>query len=400
MPAVEVLDGVAGAEPQGQAGVVQRLAAGAVARECPREHVVAEDARAELVTLTRQLQRMLQVDAVIDVEERDVEIVADAVRRQQALDVADQRVLLPCRFLVSARVVEVAEQADVLGQRNAVDSVLLVAESGGPVAQGDLGLRHSVQAERVARKELQRLAHLDHGEPGPSRREIEQSELDARPGTGFAFTDCRADRELHCRNGGVRASDQLPRIRDPRVRGDVRLERRHPVEVSESGAVTPEFDLCVADHAVDAGGAGRDRPGEPAEPQRFAEAVARQRQLAEGRGRDEVVATEAEGAPQCALRLAVVGRVSGLARPLFVGETERAPRLGAPRVCLQFGLQPCHECGGVACCKAALKLVDDGCGQRRARDRDPVVAQDAAEEDDEGGGERRHPHRCDPSPHA
>ena len=127
--------------------------------------------------------------------------------------------------------------------------------------------------------------------------------------------------------------------------------------------------------------------------------MAGQGELPEARGRDEVVPAEAEGAPQGALSLAVVGRISGLASTLLVGETEGAPRLDASGVGPQLGLQPGHERRGVAGREAALELLHDSGRQRRARDRDPVVAEHAAEEDGEGGGKCRHPHRCKPSPH-
>ena len=43
----------------------------------------------------RELERVRQADAVVDVEERDLEVGAHAVRAQQLLDRADQRVLAP-----------------------------------------------------------------------------------------------------------------------------------------------------------------------------------------------------------------------------------------------------------------------------------------------------------------
>ena len=117
---------------------MQRLAAGAVARERPGEHVVAEDARPKLVTLTCEHERMLQAHAVVDVEECDVEIVAHAVRREETLDVADQRVLALRRGFVPTCAVQVAEQADVLRQRDPVDRRALVADCRAQVAERDL----------------------------------------------------------------------------------------------------------------------------------------------------------------------------------------------------------------------------------------------------------------------
>ena len=115
---------------------------------------------------------------------------------------------------VAARVVEVAEEADVLRQRDPIDRLLFVAKGGGHVAEGDLCLRHAVEPECVTGEELQRLPHLDRGELGPACREIEQPELDAGPGACFAFADRGADGELHCLHRGIGAPDQLPRVGD------------------------------------------------------------------------------------------------------------------------------------------------------------------------------------------
>ena len=55
---------------------------------------------------------------MVDLEERDLEVGADAVRAQQLLDRADQRVLPPRERRLAGDAVEVAERRDVLRQRD------------------------------------------------------------------------------------------------------------------------------------------------------------------------------------------------------------------------------------------------------------------------------------------
>ena len=62
---------------------------------------------------------------MVDLEERDLEVGADAVRPQQLLDRADQRVLPAREHGAAGDAVEVAERGDVLRQRDRVDGLLL-----------------------------------------------------------------------------------------------------------------------------------------------------------------------------------------------------------------------------------------------------------------------------------
>src|SRR5581483_10764564 len=87
--AVEELEGVLRAEPEGALRPRQGGAALAGARERPAEDVVARDAGALLAAEPRQLHRVREVPAVVGVEERDVEVVAHAVHGEQTLDDAD-----------------------------------------------------------------------------------------------------------------------------------------------------------------------------------------------------------------------------------------------------------------------------------------------------------------------
>src|ERR1700738_4364534 len=126
--AMEELERVTRAEPKRALRVVERLTAAAVAGERPGEHVVSEDARAVGVAAAGKLERLWEANAVVDVEERDVEIVLDAVRGEQPLDHADQRVLLACLPLLAGRAVEVAQESDLLGQWHAGDRCPFVGD--------------------------------------------------------------------------------------------------------------------------------------------------------------------------------------------------------------------------------------------------------------------------------
>ena len=117
-PAVEELERVLRAEPQRAPRVAERLGAAAVPRERPAEHVVAVDRGPVVLADPGQGERVLRRDAVVDVEERDLEVGLDAVRAQQPLDRADQRVLPAAREAgMAGDAVEVAQRRDVLRQR-------------------------------------------------------------------------------------------------------------------------------------------------------------------------------------------------------------------------------------------------------------------------------------------
>src|SRR5207244_3698700 len=101
--------------------------------------------------------------------------------------------------------------------------------------------------------------------------------------------------------------------------------------------VPPKLDERVADHAVVARGRRRQRTRAAAERKCFTEAVARERERAEAARCEQVVRRQDEGASQNALRLGVVARIAGLARPLLVRESEQietvhVARFGAERI--------------------------------------------------------------------
>jgi hypothetical protein len=243
------------------------------------------------------------------------------------------------------------------------------------------------------------VAHLDERSAGVPRVEIEQAELDARPGGRLALPDRGRRCEPHRPLRPVRVAEQLAGVRDPGVGSDVRLDRVHPVEGRERLPVAAELERRVADHAVDARGRGRDPLRPQPERERRPEAVARERELPEPRRRDQVARGGAQRQVEDAVGLAVVRRVAGLPHALEIGEAERGERLHIRGVGLQLRLQAGDLRLGVAGGEALLQLGGDGRRQRVRRGRDAVVTEHAAE--GEGGGDRsrRRPSDQEPSPH-
>ena len=144
-PAVEELERILRPEPERLLRVAERLVATAVPRERPGEDVVAVDRRPLGVADPGQRERVLQADPVVDVEERDLEIDADAVGAQQLLDRADQLVLAPCGGAVARRGEQVAEGADVLREGIRFDRLPLVGDRELRVPERRLGGRERVQ---------------------------------------------------------------------------------------------------------------------------------------------------------------------------------------------------------------------------------------------------------------
>ena len=336
---------------------------------------------------------MGHADAVVGLEERDIEVVADAVRGEQLLDHADERVLALRGHRLAERAIEVAEQSDVLRERDAVDRRLFVRPRGREKTEAHLRLRHPVECEVVVGKELERVSHLDERPLCAAGVQVEQPELHVRPRGRLTLADCSGRCERHRALGVGGVADELSRVRDARVRGDIRLDRAHPVEGRECLAVPAELDLGVADDAVDAGGRRRDPLRAQAECQCRAKAMPRQRQLPEPGGRDQVVLRESQDAVQDAVGLAVVRRVARLAHALQIREAERVERFRVPRVGAQLALQAGDLGLRVAGGEALLQLGGDRRRQRAARVRDGALVEDPTECEDGGGRSRHRP--CD-----
>ena len=114
---VEELECVEGSEPESPAGVGESFGAPSVAGQRPAQDVVSVDAWARALRLPREGKRAPKMYAVVDVEERSLEIGANAVCDQQPFDDADERVLLRRGALAPGAGIEVAECRDGLGER-------------------------------------------------------------------------------------------------------------------------------------------------------------------------------------------------------------------------------------------------------------------------------------------
>src|SRR5204863_536847 len=117
-PPVEELERVARAEAERLLRVGECLAAVAGPGERPGEDVVAVDRRTLGPADPRAAQGRTEIDAVVDLEEGDLEVGADAVRPQELLDRADQRVVSVREHRAPRGSVEVAEEGDVLRERD------------------------------------------------------------------------------------------------------------------------------------------------------------------------------------------------------------------------------------------------------------------------------------------
>ena len=262
-----------------------------------------------------------------------------------------------------------------------------------------LGLRKAVEGEGIPREGRERDAHVARGGSRAPGRQLEQAELDARPGVCLVLTDRCRRRELHRARRAGCVAEQLARVRDARVRRDARLERCHPIERGERLRVVTELDLGVADDAVDARGRRRDRPRAEAERERPAKLVAGKRELPEARGRDQVARLHGERLVQDAVGLRVVRRVAGLADALQVRQTERLERLHVARAQPKLALEAGDLRLGVAGGEAALQLLGDA-GRQPVGCRGGAPGPEGAAEGEDGGGQhRRRP--CDQyaSPH-
>ena len=242
------------AEPERALREAQRLAAAARARERPREDVVGLDARALTLRAAGAGERRLEPEAVVDVEEGGLEVGVEAVRDQQALDRADERVLLTREPRLTLGAVEVAEEADELGLRAALGGVALQRDRAAQPAACGLDAGERVEGRDVAGKRGERGAVLAGGRVEPPAAEVELPELDARPRERLCLRAGGARSELHRGDGAGNVAHQLTRVRDAGIRGQARLERRHPVVRAEGLAVAAELDQGVADHAVRARG--------------------------------------------------------------------------------------------------------------------------------------------------
>ena len=105
------------AEPERTLRIAQRFAAVARARERPRQDVVGLDARALTLRAAGARERRLEAEAVVDVEECSLELGRLTPPDCEAVDRADEGVLLASEAGAALGAIEVAEEPDELGGR-------------------------------------------------------------------------------------------------------------------------------------------------------------------------------------------------------------------------------------------------------------------------------------------
>src|SRR5207253_6002809 len=104
-------------------------------------------------------------------------------------------------------------------------------------------LREPVECERIGGKRRESDAHVVLCRSNAPGRELEQPELDARPGIRLTLTDGRRRGELHRMRRPGDVADQLTGVRHTRVRRDTGLQPRHTVERGERSRIVTELDL-------------------------------------------------------------------------------------------------------------------------------------------------------------
>ncbi len=365
----------------------ERLRTAAVARERPREHVVPVDRRPLGVGQAGAGERMPKADAVIDLEEGDLEVGLDAVRVQQLLDRADQRVLAAGERGTPGRAVEVAEGAHVLRQWDGVDRPPLERDRAPVLTLRREHLCERVEAVRVAREGLEGEAVLPLGQGEPPVVPVQLAELDVRPGGRLGPARRGVDGELHRPDRRVGVADQLASVRDACVGGEARAELVHAVERPEGLGIAAELDERVADHAVGAGRVRVEGLGLPPEDERLAEAMAGERQRAEPADGEVVLRVEGERAAQHALRLRVVRGVAGLTRELLVAEPEEHVRVLVLRVRAEARLELGDEGGRARVQReAGLEVLGRLGAGESGRGRGRRLTEEAAEQRAEGDG--------------
>ena len=257
--AVEELRGVARAETEREPRVVKRLAAAAVAGERPREHVVAVDRRPLALRLAGECERGAQPDAVVDVEERRLEIGAHAVRGEQAADALLGRVL-DARRAARGRSRRAGRRR---GRRTAAaGSCRPRGARGGSRARGCRAPARPGRARRVRTRSRASSAGRcgDGASARPSRPRPSSSlpscvAVQASGSGSSAAASCASrsasrapsSRPSSSRAYAMRAYDETPGLRRAIVSNDG--ERRR---------VAAELELRVADDAVVASGRRRE----------------------------------------------------------------------------------------------------------------------------------------------
>ena len=165
-----------------------------------------------------------QADAVVDVEQRRLEVGLDPVGDEQPLDHADQRVLLARLRRLPVDPVEVAELRHVLRQRDPVDGLLLERDRGAIVAlrRLDPGRARRARSGSRERRAARRGPGARRQPRGRSTSRACRAGSASRPrGSPCARAAWTASFIVVDRLG--HAAEQLEPVRDARVRGEARV---------------------------------------------------------------------------------------------------------------------------------------------------------------------------------
>src|SRR5439155_8747916 len=156
----------------------------------------------------REGERGVRPHAVVDVEERRLEVGLDAVRLEQPADTVDGRVLRLRRTRTAGDTVEVAEVADELRKRDRRRGAALDRGRVPQVAARRLDLRERVERVDVAREDVERRLQVRGRNRVAATRELELAELRLRPRRRLRLVDRRVPREQERAARRVEAAEQ------------------------------------------------------------------------------------------------------------------------------------------------------------------------------------------------
>ena len=207
---------------------------------------------------------------MVDVEERLLEAVVDAVRALDALDGVEDRVLAGGRPQAGRPPQEVAERGDVLRQPRGRDRPSLEGDRPGQPLPSGLDECEAVESGCVSRDMGERDAVLPLRARVVASQSEKLPEVHGGPGRRFGAGHRGLGSQPHGGDGAGVVAEQLSRVRDAGVGGQARLELRQLVEGRERLAVAAELDERVADGAERPRLRGRQRSSAPREDERLA----------------------------------------------------------------------------------------------------------------------------------
>jgi len=150
--AVEELQRIARPEPEGSAGIRDRLGAAPISRQSPGENVIGVDARRSIVRFARSDESVPDPASVVEIEERRLELRPNTVRGLEAPDDRDECVSAAGGSRPPRRAQRVATPGGVLRQRQLFDDVLEQRYGTPEISLSRLGVGKSRLGVDVAGK--------------------------------------------------------------------------------------------------------------------------------------------------------------------------------------------------------------------------------------------------------